>query len=92
MSDPRFVHLRVHSDYSMSDGVAKVKPIIAAAENQGMAAIALTDQNNFCGLVKFYGACNGAGIKPIIGADFWVQTPGFEKEFCASGEELLCII
>lgn len=83
MSDPRFVHLRVHSDYSMSDGVAKVKPIIAAAENQGMAAIALTDQNNFCGLVKFYGACNGAGIKPIIGADFWVQTPGFEKEFCA---------
>ncbi|MGI2170607.1 DNA polymerase III subunit alpha [Shewanella sp. MF05960] len=83
MSDPRFVHLRVHSDYSMSDGVAKVKPIIAAAESQGMAAIALTDQNNFCGLVKFYGACNGAGIKPIIGADFWVQTPGFEKEFCA---------
>jgi DNA polymerase-3 subunit alpha len=83
MSDPRFVHLRVHSDYSMSDGVAKVKPIIAAAENQGMAAIALTDQNNFCGLVKFYGACNGAGIKPVIGADFWVQTPGFEKEFCA---------
>ncbi|WP_137226567.1 DNA polymerase III subunit alpha [Shewanella sp. MEBiC00475] len=83
MSDPRFVHLRVHSDYSMSDGVAKVKPIIAAAENQGMAAIALTDQNNFCGLVKFYGACNNAGIKPIVGADFWVQTPGFEKEFCA---------
>ncbi|MGK0410234.1 MAG: DNA polymerase-3 subunit alpha [Shewanella psychromarinicola] len=83
MSDPRFVHLRVHSDYSMSDGVAKVKPIIAAAENQGMAAIALTDQNNFCGLVKFYSACHGAGVKPIIGADFWVQTPGFEKEFCA---------
>jgi len=83
MSDPRFVHLRVHSDYSMSDGVAKVKPIIAAAESQGMAAIALTDQNNFCGLVKFYGACHGVGIKPIIGADFWVQTPGFEKEFCA---------
>ncbi|UAL45034.1 DNA polymerase III subunit alpha [Shewanella inventionis] len=83
MSDPRFVHLRVHSDFSMSDGVAKVKPIIATAESMGMAAIALTDQNNFCGLVKFYGGCHGAGIKPIVGADFWVQTPGFDKEFCA---------
>ncbi|WP_445777406.1 DNA polymerase III subunit alpha [Shewanella sp.] len=83
MSDPRFVHLRVHSDFSMSDGVAKVKPIIAAAESQGMAAIALTDQNNFCGLVKFYGGCHSAGIKPIVGADFWVNTPGFDKEFCA---------
>ncbi len=62
MSDPRFVHLRVHSDFSMSDGVAKVKPILAAAESLDMAAIALTDQNNFCGLVKFYSGCHGAGI------------------------------
>lgn len=83
MSDPRFVHLRVHSDYSMTDGVAKVKPILAAAEAQGMAAIALTDQNNFCGLVKFYGGAHAVGIKPIVGADFWMRVPGFEKELCA---------
>ncbi|MGI1987162.1 DNA polymerase III subunit alpha [Shewanella glacialipiscicola] len=83
MSDPRFVHLRVHSDYSMTDGVAKVKPILAQVEAQGMAAVALTDQNNFCGLVKFYSGCHGAGIKPIIGADFWMQVPGFEGELCA---------
>lgn len=83
MSDPRFVHLRVHSDFSMSDGVAKVKPILAQVEALGMAAVALTDQNNFCGLVKFYSGCHGAGIKPIIGADFWMQVPGFEGEFCA---------
>lgn len=83
MSDPRFVHLRVHSDFSMSDGVAKVKPILAQVEAKGMAAVALTDQNNLCGLVKFYGGCHGAGIKPIIGADFWMQVPGFEDEFCA---------
>ncbi|MEL4253706.1 DNA polymerase III subunit alpha [Shewanella xiamenensis] len=83
MSDPRFVHLRVHSDFSMSDGVAKVKPILAQVEAHGMAAVALTDQNNFCGLVKFYGGCHGAGIKPIIGADFWMQVPGFDGEFCA---------
>ena len=83
MSDPRFVHLRVHSDYSMTDGVAKVKPILAQVEAQGMAAVALTDQNNFCGLVKFYSGCHGSGIKPIIGADFWMQVPGFEGELCA---------
>ncbi|MGB0893475.1 MAG: DNA polymerase III subunit alpha [Parashewanella sp.] len=75
MSDPRFVHLRVHSDFSMCDGVAKVKPILARASEMNMAAIALTDQNNLCGLVKFYGGCHGAGIKPIIGADFWLQIP-----------------
>ncbi|MCS6235964.1 DNA polymerase III subunit alpha [Shewanella baltica] len=83
MSDPRFVHLRVHSDFSMTDGVAKVKPILAQVEAQGMAAVALTDQNNFCGLVKFYSGCHGAGVKPIIGADFWMQVPGFEGELCA---------
>ncbi|MEZ9235215.1 MULTISPECIES: DNA polymerase III subunit alpha [Shewanella] len=83
MSDPRFVHLRVHSDFSMSDGVAKVKPILAKASELGMGALAITDQNNFCGLVKFYGGCHGAGIKPIIGADFWMKVPGFADEYCA---------
>ncbi|WP_133406359.1 DNA polymerase III subunit alpha [Parashewanella tropica] len=82
MPEPRFVHLRVHSDFSMSDGVAKVKPILARADELEMPAIALTDQNNLCGLVKFYGGCHGAGIKPIIGADFWVSVPEFD-ELCA---------
>ncbi|GLX80945.1 DNA polymerase III subunit alpha [Thalassotalea eurytherma] len=71
---PKFVHLRVHSDFSMSDGLNKVKPIVAKAEALNMPAIALTDQTNLCGLVKFYHATHGAGIKPIIGTDFWVQS------------------
>ncbi|QSX38318.1 DNA polymerase III subunit alpha [Shewanella sedimentimangrovi] len=83
MSQPKFVHLRVHSDFSMTDGLAKVKPILGKAEAEGMAAIALTDQNNLCGLVKFYSTCHDKGIKPIIGADFWVLVPGVEGEFCA---------
>ncbi len=83
MSDPRFVHLRIHSDYSMIDGVAKVKPILGKVAELGMAAFALTDHTNFCGLVKFYSGCHDKGIKPIIGADFFMQVPGFEKEFCA---------
>ncbi|RTR32643.1 DNA polymerase III subunit alpha [Shewanella atlantica] len=83
MSDPSFVHLRVHSDFSMSDGLAKVKPIIGKVTELGMPAVALTDQTNLCGLVKFYGACHGAGIKPLIGADFWVKVPGFDKDLCS---------
>ena len=83
MSDPSFVHLRVHSDYSMSDGLAKIKPILSKVSELGMPAVALTDQTNLCGLVKFYGACHSAGVKPIIGADFWVKVPGFDKDLCS---------
>ncbi|WP_076419786.1 DNA polymerase III subunit alpha [Colwellia sp. UCD-KL20] len=72
--EPRFVHLRVHSDYSMCDGLNKVKPIVSKAADLSMPALALTDQTNLCGLVKYYHATHGAGIKPIIGADFWVQS------------------
>jgi DNA polymerase III subunit alpha len=71
---PKFVHLRVHSDFSMCDGLNKVKPIIAKASDLQMPAIALTDQTNLCGLVKYYHAAHGAGIKPIIGTDFWVKS------------------
>jgi len=80
MSSPAFIHLRVHSDFSMIDGVAKVKPIIKAAQKLGMPALALTDQMNFCGLVRFYSIAHEAGIKPIIGVDCWVQHPIFGSE------------
>ncbi len=58
----------------MVDGLTKVKPLVAKTAAMNMPALAITDQTNFCGLVKFYGAAHGAGIKPIIGADFWVQS------------------
>ena len=66
-----FVHLRVHSDYSMLDGLNKVKPLIAHVKKLGMPAVAITDQMNMCGLVKFYRQAHDNGIKPIIGVDFW---------------------
>ena len=47
-----------------------------------MPALAITDQMNLCGLVRFYGAAHGAGIKPIVGADFWLRSPEFEDEPC----------
>ncbi|MEH6565127.1 MAG: DNA polymerase III subunit alpha [Halopseudomonas sp.] len=67
-----FVHLRVHSEYSLVDGLVKVKPLIKSVVDAGMPAVAVTDQNNMCSLVKFYRAAMGSGVKPISGVDLWV--------------------
>lgn len=50
---PRFVHLRTHTDFSMIDGIAKVKPLVKACAADNMVALALTDFTNFCGVVRF---------------------------------------
>lgn len=67
-----FVHLRLHTEYSLVDGIVRVKGLVKAAEAAGMPAVAVTDQGNLCSLVKFYKAAMGAGIKPIAGADIWL--------------------
>ncbi|MCI7479939.1 DNA polymerase III subunit alpha [[Pasteurella] aerogenes] len=74
MSSPRFVHLRVHSDFSMINGITKVKPLVKACVKHDMVAMALTDFTNFCGLVRFYGEALSSGVKPIIGADVLVKS------------------
>lgn len=82
MSTPRFVHLQVHSDFSMINGLAKVKPLVKTAVSQQMVAMALTDFTNFCGLVKFYGESLSSGLKPIIGADIYMRAnPDSEEIF-----------
>ena len=80
MSDPKFIHLRVHSDFSMVDGLSKVPPLVKKVAEMGMPAVALTDFTNLCGLVKFYGTAHGCGVKPIIGADFLMQSAEFGDE------------
>ncbi len=65
-----FVHLRVHSEFSLVDSVITVKDLLAESVKLGMPAIALTDQCNFYGLVKFYKEAIASGIKPIVGSDF----------------------
>ena len=67
-----FVHLRLHTEYSLVDGLVRVKPLIKAVAGAGMPAVAVTDMSNMCSLVKFYKAAMGAGIKPICGADLWL--------------------
>jgi DNA polymerase III alpha subunit len=73
MAAPRFVHLRLHSEYSVSDGIVRLDAAVECAARDGMPALALTDSANVFGMVKFYRAARTAGVKPIIGADCWVQ-------------------
>jgi DNA polymerase-3 subunit alpha len=73
MPAPRFVHLRLHSEYSVSDGIVRIEEAVARARADAMPALALTDAGNLFGMVKFYGAARAAGVKPIIGADCWLQ-------------------
>ena len=70
-----FVHLRVHSEYSLVDGLVRIKPLIGKVAELGMPAVAVTEQSNLCSLVKFYKGALGAGVKPIIGADIWLENP-----------------
>ncbi|MBW8906003.1 MAG: DNA polymerase III subunit alpha [Betaproteobacteria bacterium] len=74
MARPRFVHLRMHSEYSVSDGIVRIEEAAKRAAADGMPALALTDAGNLFGMVKFYGAARAAGVKPIIGADCWIES------------------
>ena len=75
MASPRFVHLRIHSEFSITDGVVRIDDAVAAAVKDEMGALALTDLSNLFGLVRFYTAARSGGIKPIAGADVWVSNP-----------------
>ncbi|HZX33048.1 MAG TPA: DNA polymerase III subunit alpha [Rhodocyclaceae bacterium] len=75
MSDPKFIHLRLHSEYSITDGIVRVGDAVKRAAADGMPAMALTDLANLFGLVKFYTGARGKGVKPIAGADVWIANP-----------------
>ncbi|AXH36197.1 DNA polymerase III subunit alpha [Humibacter sp. BT305] len=77
-STDSFVHLHVHSEYSMLDGAARVKPLIQAAVEQGMPAVAVTDHGNMFGAFDFWKTATEAGIKPIIGTEAYL-TPGTHR-------------
>ncbi len=87
-----FVHLRVHSEFSLVDSLIRIKSLVAKVADMGMPAVALTDQCNFYGLIKFYKAAQAAGLKPICGADFWVASadadgqPSLVTLLAANGE------
>ena len=75
MASPRFVHLRLHSEFSITDGIVRIDDAIAAAAKDEMGALAITDLGNLFGLVRFYSGARAAGLKPIAGADVWISNP-----------------
>ncbi|MEW6706735.1 MAG: DNA polymerase III subunit alpha [Pseudomonadota bacterium] len=75
-----FVHLRLHTEYSVVDGTLRVDDAAAAARDDTQVALAITDLNNLFGAVKFYNACRKKGVKPILGADVWMEPEAGEKQ------------
>jgi DNA polymerase-3 subunit alpha len=78
--DPRFIHLRLHTEYSLSDGIVQIPPLIAEAVKYRMPAIGISDQCNLFATVKFYKEARQAGVKPIIGTDLWLYNEADPKK------------
>ena len=75
-----FVHLHVHSQFSLLDGTLKPGQIADLAAKHGMTSVAMTDTVNLFGAVAFYKACKKAGVRPILGAEIHVQPEGVKYE------------
>src|SRR3954462_2183630 len=71
-----FVHLRLHSEFSIADGTNRIDDVVKAAAKDHQPALAITDLNNLFGAIKFYKAARGAGVKPVIGAEVLLQGVG----------------
>ncbi len=74
MTEP-FVHLNVHTEFSLADGIVRIRPLIENILNYAQPAVAITDLSNLYATVKFYKACLNQGVKPIVGADIWIDSP-----------------
>jgi len=68
-----YVHLRLHSEFSVVDGTNRIDDVVKKAAKDQQAALAITDLNNLFGAVKFYKSARGAGVKPVIGAEVWIE-------------------
>ena len=84
----RFVHLRLHSEFSITDGIVRIGDAVARAVADGMPALAVTDLANVFGMVKFYNAARARGVKPIIGCDVWIENE-LERD---KGQRLLLLV
>ncbi|MEH6636266.1 MAG: DNA polymerase III subunit alpha, partial [Halioglobus sp.] len=78
-----FVHLRLHTEYSIIDGLVRIKPLVNRVAELGMPAVAVTDVCNFYGLVKVYKAAFAAGIQPIFGVDLMVMDADDPERACS---------
>ena len=77
---PTFVHLRLHTEYSLVDGIVRVPGLMRAVAAAGMPAVALTDHGNLFAMVKFHREAEKRGVKPVVGADLWIADGGERAE------------
>ena len=98
-----FVHLRLHTEFSIVDGLVRIKPLIERAHELNMPAIAVTDLANMFGLIKFYSGAIKEGIKPVCGcdvvikgegerADTRIRNPGKTKLHCQRRRRRVCCV
>jgi len=86
--DKNFVHLHVHSDYSLLDGCCRIDRLMDRAAELGMGALALTDHGNLFGAIEFYNQAKAKGIKPLIGCELYlVETSRLEKTAAPTTEK-----
>ena len=74
-----FVHLHVHSEYSLLDGFSNIKKLVKRAREMDMPALALTDHGTMFGVIDFYKAATSAGVKPIIGIEAYLAARGMKE-------------
>jgi hypothetical protein len=83
---PAFVHLHVHSSYSLSEGAIKADKLAALARDAGMPAVALTDTANLFGALEFSQACAAKGVQPIMGCQLWLGREHLEGRGASGGD------
>ena len=94
----RFVHLHLHTEYSIVDSVVRVNSLMEAVAKAGMPAVAVTDQGNLFAMVKFYRAALREGLKPIVGAEVWLRDersasgPSTQRDRRRTEAELDCVL
>ncbi len=84
---PGFVHLHVHTHYSLLDGANRIDELVRRAKSLEMSAIAITDHGNMFGAVEFYRAATKVGVKPIIGLEAYIA-PGDRRNKDAKGKDV----
>ncbi len=89
--DKSFVHLHVHTEYSLLDGFARIKPLVKTCKAMGMTAVAMTDHGNMYGTIPFYDECHAQGIKPLLGCEFYVTEDLYIKQFGQKFDHLILI-
>ena len=85
MAGSEFIHLHLHTDYSLLDGACAINRLVDQAARQKMPAVAVTDHGNLFGAVKFYQAAEARGVKPILGCEVYI-TRGSRQERTGSTE------